>query len=316
MIDAYAHPLLPRFMAPEAYLALLAEQGISAGVAATAESCPDLGTLADLAAAEPERLRAVGLQRGATPAAIAEACAAQIDAGMCGIRMPAAVIATSPAALQAIGERGGLLFPHGDLNSITTTLVQWLNQYPDSAVLAQHFAGAPSPEHCRGALAALLGHDRCLVIASRHSAYDQTELLASITALRELVPVSRWLWGSEYPVCLWRDETLADTQTWLQRNGWAMTDADQQAMFHDNAQRVLFDRRWTVRQALPTALRAIDERVDVPVWLLPPSGLEISEASWARLMQRYLDSGGDRQHGGLAAFLSGELTALNNHAQT
>lgn len=259
-IDAYAHPVPPAFVAVEDYFAVCAEHDIVAGVAAGSEHCPNLGYLADLVAAEPERLRAVGVPIGDTPAAIVDACAAQLAAGMCGIRVLHSTVVETPGLLEAVGRSAGFLFLYGDIAAIADRLLAWLAAWPEAGIIAQHFASIPAPERCVGAMAELLAHPRLAIVASRHGGYDADELQASVDCLRRHVGWDRWLWGSEYPVNVRRGERFADAVDWMADHGHAPGEAAA-AFFHDNARRLLFERRWPVRRPLPAELRTVGERL-------------------------------------------------------
>ena len=102
-----------------------------------------------------------------------------------------------------------------------TVLCEFLDRYPESLVCAPHFAGVTDPGLFERDLSVrfLFRHPRFLVIFSRQGALSPGPLRAWVDALLHNTGWDRVLWGSEYPVSLWRDETYASTASWAESAG-------------------------------------------------------------------------------------------------
>ena len=295
IIDAYAHVALPRFLALDDMLRLMDREGVAAAVLSTAETCLDLHEISRALVAHPDRFRAVGMPVGRDPAHLRDAIRAQLASGFSGIRLPAAFIAANPDILALIDKAGGVplvVGAHG-LRVAAGQLVAFLTAFPERCVLAGHFAGPTDPAllDTDPAVAALFDHPRFHVAFTRHGALGHLPLEDWARAVVARIGWSRVLWGSEWPVALWRDETYRGTLDWVQRLG--PTVADLQAIRHDNAKRLFF--------AAPIApsilgaewdMRAL--RRDANVWLFPPS-LDLSETRHRPIMLAYEAWGGERR---------------------
>lgn len=295
IIDAYAHVALPRFLAIEDMLRLMDREGVSAALLSTAETCPDMQTISRALVAYPDRFRAVGMPLGRTPAKLRAGISAQLDSGFSGVRLPAAFIAANPDVLDLLAACGAFPLVVGEtgLRVAAGVLADFLDGGPERVVLAGHFAGPADPSllDSDADVARLFGHPRFHVAFTRHGALGHLPLEAWARAVVGRIGWSRIVWGSEWPVALWRDETYRSTLDWVLRLGPSA--ADLRAIRHENAHRLLF-----ARPVAPTALGAGWEfmplRREADVWLFPPS-LNLSEARHRPLMLAYEAWGGERR---------------------
>ncbi len=295
IIDAYAHVALPRFLALEDMLRLMDREGVTAALLSTAETCPDLLEISRALVAHPDRFRAVGMPVGRSPEHVRAAIRAQLASGFSGIRLPAAFIAANPDVLAILGEAGAFPLVVGDqgLRVAAELLADFLDEFPASFVLAGHFAGPADPAllSAHPEVSRLFDHPRFHVAFTRHGALGHTPLEAWAAAVVARIGWGRVLWGSEWPVALWRDETYRTTLDWALRLN--PTAADLQAIRHDNAHRLLFARPIAPRPLGPEwDMTALKRHADV--WLFPPS-LNLSEERHRPIMLAYEAWGGERR---------------------
>jgi predicted TIM-barrel fold metal-dependent hydrolase len=292
IIDAYAHVALPRFLSAEECLRLMDRHDVSHAVLSTAETCPDAQEMSRAITTWPDRFRAVGMPVGATPAAMRDNIRAQLDSGFSGIRLPAALIASDPDLLDLIGAAGGIALVVGDRGlSVAASLVaDFLDRYPACAAIAGHYGGPADPSlfDTDANVARLFDHPRLSVAFTRHGALGHVPLEAWGHALVRRLGWGRLIWGSEWPVALWRNETYRSTLDWALRFG--PDAAGLQAFRHDNAHRLFFARASQARPIGTLDMMALKRPADV--WLFPPS-LDVSEERHRRLMAAYEAWGGE-----------------------
>ncbi len=293
IIDAYAHVSLPRFLSTDDCLRLMDRNGVDAAVLSTADTCPDVQELSRAIVAHPDRFRALGMPTGATPAQARDAIRAQLDSGFSGIRLPAALIAGDPGLLEVIGAAGAIALVVGERGLIQAAglLADFLDSYPACAAIAGHFGGPADPVllDADAAVGRLFDHPRLFVAFTRHGALGHLPIAAWAGTLVQRVGWDRLIWGSEWPVALWRNETYRSTCDWALR---FVPDAGQLAAFRGGtAQRLFFARPSAARPiAAEWDLLALRRRADV--WLFPPS-LDVSEQRHRRLMLAYEAWGGE-----------------------
>jgi predicted TIM-barrel fold metal-dependent hydrolase len=293
IIDAYAHVSLPRFLSTEDCLRLMDRHRIESAVLSTADTCPDVQELSRAIVTYPDRFRALGMPTGATPARVRDAIRAQLDSGFSGIRLPAALIAGDPGLLDLIGAAGAIALVVGDrgLAQAARSVADFLDRYPACAAIAGHFGGPADPGllDADAAVGRLFDHPRLFVAFTRHGALGHLPVEAWASALVRRVGWDRLIWGSEWPVALWRNETYRSTLDWALRFA---PDAGQLGLFFGgNAQRLFFGRPSAARPIGPEwDLLALRRRADV--WLFPPS-LDVSEEQHRRLMLAYEAWGGE-----------------------
>ncbi len=292
IIDAYGHVSLPRFVSADEFLRVMDENDVESAVVCTAETCPDLAELSRAACTHGERMRAVGLPLGHTPQERRDCVAAQLDSGFVGIRIPDALAASEPGLLDLIGEAHATPFVvgGGGLSRGARALLGFLERFPECVVCAPHFAGVGDPASLtRDAdVRALFEHPRFLVIFSRHGAFEPDALRVWTGALLHRVGFDRIMFGSEFPVCLWRDESYASTTRWIDTLDPAPDESARRAFLCGNARRHLFSRPAPPARSLDAKWCRMDLRKRAPVWLFPGASLEIPEESHRRLLASYL----------------------------
>ena len=309
--DAYGHVALPRFLSAEEYLRVMDAHGVVQAMVCTAETCPDLRELSHAAGGWPDRFRVAGLPLGATPQERLDSVRAQLDAGFIGIRIGAGLIAAEPALLDAIGTAGAAAVVVGSngLVAIAPALTAFLNRHEHSLIVAPHFASGGAPEILDRlpGLDRLYRHARFHVVFSRHGMFARAALLGWAAAIITRTGWDRVMWGSEFPVALYRDETYASTAAWIDGTGLAPTPVQRLAYLSGNAARVLFAP--PRRPATPLADRwcRMDLATPAPVWLFPNGTMDLPEAANRRLLETFLASP-DAHSGSYRAFLARRLT--------
>ncbi len=139
------------------------------------------------------------------------------------------------------------------------------------------------------ALSRLYANPRFHVAFTRHGALGHTPLEAWARALVARIGWSRILWGSEWPVALWRNESFASTRDWVLRLDPPARAL--QAFRHENARRLFFSGTPAVRP-LAEAWDLMPFKRHADVWLFPPS-LDLSEERHRALMLAYTAWGGE-----------------------
>ena len=296
IIDAYAHVALPRFLSTDDMLRLMDAEGIEAAVLSTAETCPDILEISRALVAHPDRFRAVGMPLGRSPAHLRDAIRAQLDSGFSGIRLPAAFIAANPDILELLGGAGAFPLVVGEqgLRVAAGLLGDYLDRYPSNFVIAGHFAGPTDAAllDTDAEVRRLFANPAFHVAFTRHGALGHLPLEDWARAVVARIGWSRVLWGSEWPVALWRDETYRTTLDWLLRLD--PPDAAVRAVRYDNAKRLLFANGAAKARALGAEWDLMPFRRQADVWLFPPS-LDLSEERHRALMLAYVRWGGERR---------------------
>lgn len=299
-IDAYAHVSLPRFMSADEFMAVMDAHGVSQAFICTADTGPDLRELHRALKFHSARFRVGGLPLGDSPSERLDSVAAQMAAGFSAIRLHDREIAEHGELLGPIGKAGGIPYVVGGegLRRAAGALAGFLEEFPSCSVCAPHFAGGGDPVLLKDPdIRRLYSHPRFHVIFSRHGAYERENLKRWAGALVEAIGWDRLMYGSEYPVVLWRDETYSSTLSWLDAAGFAPSEVQRRAFFFENARRVIFSGSAPSAGALPERLLRAEPAGMHPVWLFPNRTIEISAAEFRLLMKRYLESGGDKAMG-------------------
>ncbi len=267
VIDSYCHVGLPRFGSAEDALAVADPWRITNSVLVLGPEVPDYYTLFHAMQTFGERVRCVGIPFGGTPDQITESVVLQLRAGVLGLRVEPRALLAYPSIVQHLGERGRWLYAigAGDSDEVALKLLAWLDAYPDASIAAPHFL-KPHPlfevgrDH--GLLRALVSHPHFHPIFSRHGGMGSREPYPhkDFTAwVEQAIDTSGWenvLWGSEYPVYSWRDETMEMCLQWLPSLLENMTPSQRAAVMHHNAQRLIFDQQAPVL-----------ETVNLPDWI-------------------------------------------------
>jgi len=267
VVDAYSHVGVPRFVSPEAALDVCERAGIAKAVCCLGPGTPDIVPLANAVRERPDRVRAVGIPFGATPAQRLDLVGLQLDAGFSGIRLGQNEFRRDPAVENAIGERGRWIFYAGWIGTGARAagLLAWLERHPRGRVAVPHCLHGAALD-----LAAtdtrivrdLLEHERFHVILSRQGdgrsrqRYPYRDLLPWVRMLATHCGWQRIMWGSEHPVLHWRDETIARCLSWVTDAGVDASDDEFAAYFGGNAERLFFAEP-------PPAARG----VELPAWV-------------------------------------------------
>jgi hypothetical protein len=214
-----------------------------------------------------------------------------------------------PELLELMGRRRGIPFVVGSrvLTDAAQLLVDFLNQYPEAHIVSPHFAGVPDRKIVVASAAGreLLKHPRFLIAFTRQGFYPPREVRDWASFLVDEIGWSRLLWGSEYPVCVWRNETFDDVIHWVDAVGLNPTGADRYAFFHDNAARVLFAPRSAPRP-LPALHDWLSFRKPAPVWYFPNNTLDVDEETHRKLILAWM-AAGDGKDLRFSKFLAGVL---------
>jgi predicted TIM-barrel fold metal-dependent hydrolase len=306
-VDAYSHVGLPRFCSPDQALDVCEQWGIGKAVFSLGPGVPDILPLAEAVLAHPNRARAVGIPFGETETQRYELVGLQLDAGFLGIRMDHGEVLANSRALYHIGQRAAWIYYVGMplTNDRADPLVQWLDTHPDGRIAAPHFLRRDVPNLRNADLSrvrGLLEHPRFFPILSRQGdgrsqgPYPYADLRPWVEMLVRCCGWERMLWGSEHPVLLWRNETIAQCREWFQDAGISMSSAESEAFFGGNAQRLFFDKP---PACAPVEIpRWLEEQFDRtrPVNLFQNTTLDIPMDRFAPLMKRYLvESAGGSQ---------------------
>jgi len=299
LIDAFAHVSLPRFIGAEEMLRIMDENRVEAAVITTAETCPDVHELAYGVANWPDRFRAIGIALGKDAEETLQGVRTQLDIGFSGVRLTAAQVQAQPELLELLGDSCAIPYVFGpDLFSAWQRLVEFLDRYPRCVICAPHFCGIADtsvfdeiPDARK-----LLTHDRFLVIFSRRGAFELTDIGPLANFFVSEVGWGRLMWGSEYPVCLWRNEAYLSTADWIDIVGLKASEAQRRAFLYGNAKKHLFaPRRRRPQELDDETLDLMPLRQRAPVWLFPRSAMELNEETHRTLFLAYLARGGDRK---------------------
>jgi predicted TIM-barrel fold metal-dependent hydrolase len=133
--------------------------------------------------------------------------------------MHGSVIRSDPSLLEIIGKAGGfpviLGFQPG--TPVSSIVADFLDQFPNTFVLGAHFGGPLSPrilDHDQG-IKRLFDHPRFNVLFTRQGLIDPAVLEPWARVLIDRLGWNRILWGSEWPVALWRDEMYESTKSYI-----------------------------------------------------------------------------------------------------
>ena len=307
IIDAWGHVSLPRFLSAEEFLAILDANGAEAAIVGTAATCPDLRELSRAAVQYPDRLRSIGMPMGRSAQERIDCITAQMECGFTGIRLQCELVVREPKLLDLVGKAGGVPYMEGSegYRVAAATLVDFLDRYPDAVVCGTHFAGPANPAIFtqNEAVNRLFRHPRFLVIFSRQGYMDPDPLKLWTRALVDLTGWDRILFGSEFPVALWRDETFRSTQGWIDTAGLTPTPAERAKFFYGNAHRYFFQKRRPAR-LIDAKWSRTDWKTDSPVWLFQKKGVDLPEESHRKILRAYLAKGGDAKAGSYRDFVT------------
>lgn len=315
VIDAWGHVSLPRFMSAEQYIAVLDANGAEGGVVGTAATCPDLVELSRAAVRYPNRLRSIGIAMGRSPEEKMACIAAQMDCGFTGIRLQADLLARQPQLLDILGKASGTPYIEGNkgYQVAARVLLDFLDRYPNCVVCGTHFAGPTDPAiFARDrSVDGLFRHPRFLVIFSRQGYMDPEPLKLWTRAVVDLTGWDRIMYGSEFPVALWRDESFTSTQGWIDQAGLKPTPEEREKFLYGNARRVFFERHREAR-LIDAKWERSDWKTDSPVWLFQKKGVDLPEESHRKLFRTYIAKGGDKALGSYRDYVTALIVDMTN----
>jgi hypothetical protein len=322
VIDAWGHVSLPRFWSAEDYIGELDANQAEAGVAGTAFTCPDLVELSRAQVKYPDRFRGIGLALGKTPSERLEFIAAQLDAGFTGIRLPAPMIAREPKILDLVGKAGRAAYVEGNdgYRVAARVLLDFMEKYPNAVACGTHFAG-PTDTGIFGRqdlVRQLFRHPRFFVIFSRQGFMNPEMLRPWTFAVVEEAGWNNVMYGSEFPVALWRDETFQSTQGWIDTVGLNPTAEERHRFYYQNVHDLFFDKRIPAYQ-IDSKWERRDLRTVAPVWLFQLQGIEahrgidLPEEAHRKILLRYLAAGGDAKIGSYRDFVTGLVIQMANN---
>jgi hypothetical protein len=318
LIDSYLHVGQPRFgSAPEA-LDTLARWSIKRAILVLGPAIPDLYALREAQLRGGQNIRCIGIPFGQTPQQITQLAQVQLAMGVSGMRFMPFELEPFMQVAAMVGEAGRWLFfinPHTNA-SVTRALLAWLEKYPAARIAAPHFLCPKSlKESCAdlGATKELLAHPRFVAILSRHGGvgsshpYPHDDLRPWLDDIIEIMGWERVLWGSEYPVLYWRNEQLDSAAQWITTLGKQMSQHHQQLFYHDNAQRLFFDKPAMIDSTItiPDWIRQQWGSASVP--LLPQTPLNMPMEPYQRLLSAYLKSQQSTPQQSFADFITQQL---------
>ena len=306
MIDAYAHTGTPRFGTPAQTARFLSDHGVTKFVQVLFPASPDLGAIDQAHEAFGATVRVVGIPLGKDNGELLSIVDAQIRAGVIGFRLAPEDIVDHPRVLDAIGKARRVIYATSPAHSekAMNAIHGWLDRYPESLVVSPHFLSPTDPEDSFGAsheqsLRRLLRHEHFLPLFSRHGQtgsrlpYPHEDLRPWVAYVLSRSSPKRILWGSEYPVFIWRNELFEECVNWLQA---LIPDrfegADGEAFGRDylagNAERLLFARPIPDRSPMIVP-DWVPERFDPtnPVPLFP-FGLRVPMIDYQPMLDEYL----------------------------
>jgi hypothetical protein len=321
VIDAWGHVSLPRFFSADDFIQVLDSNHAEAAVVGTAPTCPDLVELSHGLMKYPDRLRPIGLAFGKSPSERLEFISAQLDAGFTGIRLPAALIANEPQILDLVGKAGRAAYVEGNegYRVAARVLLNFMDKYPDAVACGTHYAG-PTDTGIFGKedlVRQLFRHPRFFVIFSRQGFMDPDMLKPWTFALIEEAGWNKVMYGSEFPVALWRDETFKSTQRWINAIGLNPTAEERHKFYYQNAHDLFFQKHVPTHQ-IDSKWERRDMRSIAPVWLFQRNGIDmrkgidLPEDTHRKILQAYLAAGGDAKIGSYRDFVTGLIIGMGN----
>ena len=295
IIDAWGHVSLPRFMSAEEYLGIMDANGVEGAIVGTAATCPNLSELSRAAVKYGDRFRTIGMPMGRTPEEKLACVKAQMDCGFTGIRLQTTLVVKQPEILDLLGKAGGTPYMEGNegYRIAAHTLLRFLEQHPESVVCGTHFAGPTDPAIFSKdeGVRRLFQHPRFIVIFSRQGYMEQEPLKLWTRAVVEHTGWDRVVYGSEFPVAMWRDESYSSTQGWIDTVGLKPTVEERNKFLYETSHRLFFSKRRPARM-IDSQWNRTDWKTDSPVWLFQKKGVDLPEEAHRRILCSYLAKGG------------------------
>ena len=298
-IDAYAHVGIPRFGSVEQLISNMDIHGIAKSAAVLGPLVPDMDALLTAMRRYPDRIRGIGITFGAAAEQRIQLVELQLEAGALGIRMGAEEALDCPGLLKSIGERKRWIYGIDPCRNeeVAGQMLGWLEKYPDSRLVAPHFLKAGFAGGAMGGNAdELLRHPHFYAIFSRHGAmdsrqsYPHEDFLPWMEHVLRRTGWQRTLWGSEYPVLYWRNETIDSAREWIRRLIPGITEEQLRAFLGGNAQRLLFDAPPPLVQEVEVP-GWVEEQFDRPreVPFFYPGGISLPSDLYRKLLDNYME---------------------------
>lgn len=298
VIDAYGHVGRPRFGRAADLRAVLSTLGIEKTVLSMGPLVPDYAELFGALEMFGDQVRGVGIPFGRTLAQMEETVALQLRAGVMAVRIEEPELMQSPAVLDAIGAAGRWIYGISLIGkpAVVRSLLDWLERYPAVHLAMPHFVDIDLGK-MDDTLTTLLGHPRVYPIFSRQGnmgsreSYPHGDFRPWVEQVIERAGWDRIMWGSEYPVLYWRNETPAQCRDWL---GALLPDATAEQLagyLGGNAQRAIFDAPPPPRESV-TIPAWVDEQFnrDRTIPLFVPQGIQMPMAQWATLQEAFVQA--------------------------
>ena len=262
IVDAYCHVGLPRFGSLQNAIAVTRGFGVQRSVLVLGPRVPDFETLFEAIGRYPDRIRGIGIPFGKNERQQVEIAEIQLRAGVAGIRMSGTELLEQSAVAELVGQQGKWIYGVSLINNPAAVeyLLDWLERNQASRVAAPHFLSTTGK--IDAPLADLIGHRRFHPILSRHggngstSAYPHTDFTPWIESVVDICGWKRILFGSEYPVIFWRDETYVSCLDWIRHIQPDLSDEERDGFLGETANQVLFT--WT---------NPVREDVHIPDWV-------------------------------------------------
>jgi hypothetical protein len=306
MIDAYAHTGIPRFGTPSQTARFLSDHGVTKFVQVLFPASPDLRAIDQAHESFGTSVRVVGIPLGRDSSELLSIVDAQIRAGVMGFRLTPDDVVDHPRMLDAIGDAGRVIYATSPAHSeiAMNTIHDFLDRYPESLVVSPHFLSPINPEDSFGpsherSLRRMLKHEHFLPLFSRHGQmgsrhpYPHEDLRPWVEYVLAQASPGRILWGSEYPVFIWRNELLEECVNWLHallpdRFEGAEGEAFGRDYLGGNAERMLFERPIPDRSPMIVP-DWVTERFD-PTGQVPlfPFGLQVPMIDYLPMLDEYL----------------------------
>jgi len=224
IVDAYCHVGLPRFGSLENAIAVADIFRVDRSVLVLGPMIPDYHTLFRVITTYPDRIRGIGIPFGKNESQQSEIIEIQLRAGVTGIRLSGDEILKYPAVPELIGQSERWIYAVSLMNNpaAVEALISWLDRYPSCRIATPHFLRATT-ENLVSPLTDLISHPRFFPIFSRHGGlgsqqpYPHTDLKPWVESVVSLCGWEHVMFGSEYPVIFWRDETYASCLDWIRQ---------------------------------------------------------------------------------------------------
>ena len=276
IVDAYCHVGLPRFGSLEQMRAVAEVFAVERSVLVLGPMVPDYETLFRAIADYPDTLRGIGIPFGESEAQQMQIADVQLRAGVAGLRLSGAEMLSCPAVPELVGACGRWIYVVGIIDNPAAVefLLNWLERYPACRVAAPHFLCVSNGD-ISSPLAELIGHPRFYPIFSRHGGlgsqepYPHTDLAPWVESVLALCGWQRALFGSEYPVIFWRDETYASCLNWVREIQPQASETELAGFLGETANRILFDETQPTREDVvvpPWVGEQFDHQRTVPLW--------------------------------------------------